>query len=211
MISGPSGVGKTTVCKELLKFPGFERVVTCTTRPPREGEVDGRDYMFLSPKEFEEGVRAGRFLEHARVHGHFYGTPRSPVERGLSEGKDMLLSIDVQGAAQIRGAFRSDQARASDTSHPGWELVTIFLEPPSRAELERRLTSRGTDDPDQIRARLDVAETELRERDKYDLTITNVEVERTVREILDHLGYGRGFRPGTGTAADSQARCGETG
>ncbi|MGQ9589611.1 MAG: guanylate kinase [Planctomycetota bacterium] len=205
VISGPSGVGKTTVCRELLRLPGLERVVTCTTRPPRPGEVDGKDYHFLSEDEFEQGVRAGAFLEHARVHGHLYGTPRGQVERGLLEGKDMILAIDVQGAAQIRRALGTSKRL------PSAKLVTVFLEPPDWKELEQRLVSRGTDKPADVAARLAAAERELRESADYDLKVANVEVERTVREILDHLGYEQGTMPGTGTGGETGAPSGKAG
>src|SRR5262245_7961052 len=131
VLSGPSGVGKTTVAKALLLQPGFGRAVTATTRAPRPGETDGVDYHFLDEKRFRADVQAGRFLEWADVHGKLYGTPRASVARVLSEGKACLLVIDVQGAATLR----SDAVPA----------LYVFLAPPSAEELERRLRSRATD------------------------------------------------------------------
>ena len=102
VISGPSGVGKTSICEALLKKPEFKRVITCTTRPPREGEQDGIDYFFSARNDFEEGIKDGRFLEYAEVYGNLYGTPRSQVEDGIAKGNDLLLNIDVQGARLVR-------------------------------------------------------------------------------------------------------------
>ncbi|MBI4602705.1 MAG: guanylate kinase [Planctomycetes bacterium] len=177
VISGPSGVGKTTVVNELLKLPGFERVVTCTTRAPRPGEVDGRHYHFVNAEVFEDGIRNGRFLEHARVHSSYYGTPREAVEEGVRRGSFVLLNIDVQGAAQVRSKV------------PRERLTTIFLLPPDEETLERRLGRRGTEDAAAAASRLRAARSEIREKDNYDHCIVNGDLEEAVREILGRLGY----------------------
>ncbi|MBN1442187.1 MAG: guanylate kinase [Planctomycetes bacterium] len=175
VISGPSGAGKTSICRRLLARPGVRRVITCTTRPPRAGEMNGVDYLFLSPATFELGIEEGRFLEHASVHGHLYGTPREPVESGIANGETLLLNIDVQGARRLREAGIGG-------------LVTIFIEPPDLDELERRLRQRGTDSTETVRRRVERAREELREKDLYDHIIVNDELERAAAEILEILG-----------------------
>src|SRR5262245_51818543 len=133
LVSGPSGVGKTSICAALLARGGMRRVITATSRPPRPGERDGVDYHFFTEAKFQEAIRRGEFLEHARVHGHLYGTPREEVAAGLRDGLPVLLNIDVQGARQIR-----EQVKAGEPI----PLTQIFLLPPSLAELERRLKAR---------------------------------------------------------------------
>src|SRR5437763_3250050 len=139
LISAPSGGGKTTICQQLLKArPQMTRAVTCTTREPRKGEQDGVDYYFLDAGSFLKRVQAGNFLEHATVYGNSYGTLKSEVLGKLRQGKDVLLSIDVQGAATIR-------ARAEEDAELKRALITIFLAPPSLSVLEERLKKRGKD------------------------------------------------------------------
>lgn len=183
VISGPSGVGKTTVCRALLRTPGFRRVVTATSRPPRPGERNGVDYHFLDAKDFEASASRGEFLEWARVFGHLYGTPLHAVREGLEQARWLILSIDVQGARQVQEAVRGGAPIP---------LVTIFLVPPSAGELERRLRSRGTDDIEAVERRLRTARAEMEERHRYDHQVVNAEVDAAVKEILRILGPAEG-------------------
>lgn len=170
VVSGPSGVGKGTLVallRERLTRLGL--TVSATTREPRPGEVDGVSYHFLDDAEFERRVGEGEFLEWAWVHGHRYGTLRSEVERVLSEGRSVVLEIDVQGALSVRA------------SHP--EAVLVFIEPPSPEELERRLRGRGTEDEASIERRLANARREMSYADRYDVRIVNDDLERAVDEL----------------------------
>lgn len=184
IISGPSGVGKTTVCDGLAGLPGLRRVVTCTTREPRDSEVNGRHYHFLSKGEFQEGISKNRFLEHAVVHGHLYGTPRDAVETGVCAGELVLLNIDVQGASRIRRALKEE-----DPELLRGRVSSIFLLPPDFEELERRLAGRGTDSKEEIQKRLETARQEMLEKDKYDFQIINGNLPEAVREIKQRIGY----------------------
>lgn len=162
VLSAPSGAGKTTVCNNLLaKHPEIVRAVTCTTRAPRPGEKDGLDYYFFSLEEFEKRVQAGDFLEHANVYGNRYGTLKSEVLNKLREGKDVLLAIDVQGAATVRKQAKADVELSK-------ALVTIFLTPASRKEIEERLIGRGTESEEVLARRLDEATVELNQWDQFD-------------------------------------------
>ncbi len=143
--------------------------ISCTTRPPRAGEIDGRDYYFVSEEEFDRRLRAGEFIEHAVVHGHRYGTPIDALERDLRAGYDVLMDIDVQGAAQIREAVRG--GRVSEEIRRNF--VDIFIAPPSLADLEERLRRRGTDDERTIRERLAHASGELRRWREYTYLVVN--------------------------------------
>lgn len=173
VVSGPSGVGKTTVVDRLLSRPGFTRAVTATTRAPRPGEQDGRDYHFLAGDEFEKRVRAGRFLEHAVVHGNRYGTPREEVEAILAEGGVCLLNVDVQGAASLRG-----------TVEPA---LFVFLRPPSLEALAARLARRGTESEAAAARRLAAAAEEMAREGEFDATVVNDDLERAVEEIAARI------------------------
>lgn len=177
VISGPSGSGKSTLWHRLVQHPGMHFSVSATTRPPRPGEVDGRDYRFLSPAEFRRLLDEGAFLEHAEVHGHFYGTLRREVEEAMARGEDVLLEIDVQGAEQVRRS--------------GLPVVSIFVLPPSLEELERRLRARGTEDEETLRRRLAIAAREMAEARHYDLQVVNDDLERMVPEVEAFLGLPR--------------------
>ncbi|HUS37281.1 MAG TPA: guanylate kinase [Verrucomicrobiae bacterium] len=165
IISAPSGGGKTTLCEELLKHqPNTVRAVTCTTREPREGEKDGIDYYFLDAGTFLKRVQAGNFLEHATVYGNSYGTLKSEVLGKLRQGKDVLLSIDVQGAATIRD-------RAEEDPELKRALLTLFLAPASLDVLEKRLLKRGKDSKQVIQKRLSVARQEIAQAKHFDYTL----------------------------------------
>jgi guanylate kinase len=155
LISAPSGAGKTTLASGLLAAtPGMERVVTCTTRPPRGGERDGVDYHFLERSDFERRVAAGAFLEHAEVYGNRYGTLKSSVLDRLEAGVDVVLSVDVQGADTIRAVATKDDAI-------GRALVSVFIMPASVEELERRLRGRNEDSREVVERRLALARDEM--------------------------------------------------
>lgn len=164
VISGPSGAGKGTILKELTAEDSSIRMsISATTRDPRPGEVDGKDYFFLTEEDFKKKIEAGAFIEYAEVHGHFYGTPRDYVESLLNQGMDVFLEIDVQGAAEIR------------ETHP--DAASIFIAPPSMAELKKRLTGRGTETEDQVALRLSNAEKEMHEAVKYDYIVINDDLQ----------------------------------
>ncbi|MGH7770715.1 MAG: guanylate kinase [Candidatus Binatia bacterium] len=170
ILSAPSGAGKTTLVNRLMKiFPGITLSVSYTTRPPRPGEVPGRDYHFVAKKRFAEMRAKGNFAEWANVHGSLYGTPRGPLERNVRRGRDVLLDIDVQGASKIKRQYH--------------RAVSIFLLPPSWQELEKRLALRGTDRRESIRQRLENARREIRAIMRYDYFVVN----REIREALESL------------------------
>lgn len=164
IISGPAGTGKTTLCERLVTtLAGVERVVTATTREPRPGEVDGRDYHFLDDAEFDRRVAENEFLEWARVHGRDrrYGTLRDAITRKLAANVDLCMNIDVQGAAHLRAAANADASLAQ-------RLVTIFLMPPDLDELRRRLHGRSQDDEAEIERRMATARAEIAHWPEYD-------------------------------------------
>ncbi len=177
VVSAPSGGGKTTVCQHLLTLrPGLTRAITCTTRQPREGEQDGRDYYFLDPTTFDQKVAAGEFLEHATVYGRSYGTLKSEVLGRLRQGNDVILSVDVQGVANIQRA-----AQADPELQPA--LVTVFLAPESIAVLEQRLRKRGLDAAAEIERRLGEARQELQHLDRFDYVIISGTIDADVRRM----------------------------
>ena len=175
VVSSPSGGGKTSLCQLLLGWSAnIVRSVSCTTRPPRAGEKHGREYSFVSVEEFERRIAAGDFLEHARYNGHYYGTPRRFVEEQLAAGRDVLLTIEVQGTAQVMQRVRSGGFAYPDA------LVTIFLVPPTLELLERRLRKRGTDSDEAIRKRLAVAAQEMAHWREYDYAIVTGHIDEDV-------------------------------
>ena len=182
LISAPSGGGKTTVCNALLAAnPGLSRVITCTTRPPRPGEVNGVDYHFYTQEEFDRRVSAGEFLEHASVYERRYGTRKASVLDLFHEGKDVLLNIDVQGASSVRGVAAREAELAA-------ALVTVFLTPPTRAELERRLRGRGSDSNEVIARRMAEAQVEVARWHEFDyLVVSGTQAQDAARmqAILD--------------------------
>ncbi len=169
ILSAPSGTGKSTVAGRLLQqIEGIRRVVTATTRPPRPGERDGVDYIFMSKEEFERGMQEGRFLEYAQVYGNYYGTPKDQVERSMEEGYDSLLVIDVQGAFKVKSVYP--------------EAVSIFLLPPSLEELRRRMVSRGYRDSN-MQLRLETARREVPCARRFDYIIINDFVDKAVERL----------------------------
>jgi guanylate kinase len=173
IVSSPSGGGKTTLIRRLLASPpGGEPLrfsVSHTTRPRREGELDGREYHFITATEFESMSRRAEFLEHNEVHGNFYGTAKSEVLPRLASGEDVVLDIDVQGARDIRDAYR--------------EAISIFIVPSSASELERRLRRRGLDGEDAIRKRLINAAKEVSQADSFQYVIVNDDLDRASLEL----------------------------
>nr|WP_297444985.1 guanylate kinase [Desulfurobacterium sp.] len=170
VISAPSGTGKTTLVNMLMRsFPQIEFSISCTTRKPRPGEVDGKDYYFISLEEFEKKIEKNELLEWAEVYGNFYGTPKDKVLKALNEGKDVLLDIDTQGALQVK------------KNYP--EAVLIFILPPSLKELERRLRSRGTEDEETIEKRLLIARRELSLATRYDYIIINDRLQEAFEKL----------------------------
>jgi guanylate kinase len=170
VITGPSGVGKGTLIRRLReRVPGLALSTSATTRPPRAGEEDGRDYHFLSRDEFARRADANEFLEHAAYSGNRYGTLRSEVRKRLDAGHSVVLEIEVQGASQVRAAMR--------------ESVQVFIVPPDPAVLRKRLESRGTDSAEAIDARLKVAEVELAAQGDFDHLVINADLERAAADL----------------------------
>ncbi len=179
VLSSPSGAGKTTITRRLLEAePNLALSVSVTTRPRRAGECDGVDYRFIAKQAFDRMVAAGELLEHAKVFGHFYGTPRAAVEARLAQGLDMVFDVDWQGAQQLAGAKPKD-------------LVRVFILPPSTAELERRLRMRAQDSPEVVRERMDEAADEMSHYDSYDYIVVNDDLEASVAGVRAILAAER--------------------
>ena len=177
VLSGPSGAGKSTLVKAVrAKMPELRFSISCTTRPPRPGEIDGREYYFLTPEEFERRSRNGEFVEEARVFANRYGTLKSEVLDRVRRGADVILDIDVQGAAQIRKAAESDAELAN-------AAVFVLIAPPSLELLESRLRSRATDSEEQLALRLAAAERELANFRLYDYVVVNDDLATAVNEL----------------------------
>jgi len=192
ILSSPSGGGKTTIAHKLLaerSDVGYS--VSCTTRPPREGEVDGRDYRFLSLEEFKQGRGARKFAESAEVHGHLYGTLRAEVDRVLSSGKHVIMDIDVQGAKQFAAAFP--------------ESVLVFILPPSADVLVERLKARGTEDLKSLIRRFRSAKDELKAIDFYPYVVVNDQVDSAVAAISSIIDAERSKRSRNG-ALDARVK-----
>jgi guanylate kinase len=172
VLSGPSGVGKSTVVAELRRCsPEIWISVSATTRRPRPGEVNGREYYFVDTAEFDRMVNAGELLEWAEFAGNKYGTPAEPVRQRLEQGLPTLLEIDLAGARQIRESMKDD-------------ALLVFLKPPSWAELVRRLTGRGTEPPEVVERRLAAAREELAAAGEFDVTLVNTSVDRVRRQLV---------------------------
>jgi len=182
VVSAPSGAGKTTLCTALRQTPDFVYSVSCTTRTPRAGEIDGKDYWFISEDKFAQRISAGDFLEHAQVHEHFYGTLRAPVVENLRAGIDVLVDIDTQGAAAIRNCGDEFIARA---------LSDVFIMPPDLEELRRRLMKRGTETAVQIETRLQTAAREMQLWCDYRYTIISKSVEEDLLKFRQIMGAER--------------------
>jgi guanylate kinase len=171
VLSSPSGAGKTTISRELLKRDGnLILSISATTRPMRPGEQEGVHYHFVDPARFDRMVAEDALLEHAKVFGHSYGTPRAPVEKSLTEGRDVLFDIDWQGTQQLAEKTRKD-------------LVAVFVLPPSTAELERRLQTRAQDSAAEVAKRMAKAADELSHWAEYDYIILNTDFETSVRRV----------------------------
>ncbi len=178
LISAPSGGGKTTIIERLLAArTQMTRAVTCTTRPPRQGEKDGVDYYFLDAESFLKRVQAGNFLEHATVYGNSYGILKSEVLSKLRQGKDVVLSVDVQGAATIREKAQEDPELKR-------AFVSVFLTPPSLSVLEERLKKRGTEPPAVIQKRLSLARQEIAQWKNFDYLLISTSIQEDLRRML---------------------------
>ncbi len=171
IISGPSGAGKGTICQRLKEQGSIELSVSMTTRKPRPGEIDGKNYYFVSEEEFIETINRGGFLEYAKVYGNYYGTPKDIVLAQLESNKDVVLEIDIQGALQVKDSYPKG--------------VFIFILPPSMAELRKRITGRGSESEADINLRLGETLKEVAYIDRYDYCVINDEIEEAVQRVTD--------------------------
>lgn len=178
VIVAPSGTGKSTLIQRLVQdVNNLTWSVSCTTRPKRAGEVDGKDYFFITERDFLTQKDNNEFIEWAKVHSNYYGTLKSFVDQGLNEGKFLLFDLDVQGCDQIKELY-------------GDEAQVIFIEPPSSEELKRRLTGRGTDDPGVIAERLKNSLSELKRKDDFDFNVVNDEIDRAyvdLKQVIEKI------------------------
>jgi guanylate kinase len=194
ILSSPSGGGKTTIAQQLLatrRDVGYS--VSCTTRPPRPGEAEGRDYYFLTPEKFRKRQAKGEFAESATVHGHLYGTLRSEVERVLASGRNVIMDIDVQGTRQFAKAFP--------------DSVLIFILPPSAKALIERLEARGTEDVEALIRRFESAKDELKAIDLYDYVVVNDKLDSAVAAVSDIIdGKGERFKRSRNAKLDARVK-----
>ena len=182
VLSSPSGAGKTSICKKLLQEDtGLVLSVSATTRKKRPGEVEGKDYQFLSTQEFESRINKSQFLEHARVFGNYYGTPAQLVERTLKSGVDVLFDIDWQGTQQLKARARQD-------------LVSVFILPPSIKELEKRLFKRAQDTSEVVANRMSKSASEMSHYPEYDYVIINHDLDKSVQQVQSILCAERSRR-----------------
>ena len=174
VVSGFSGAGKGTVMKALLeKYDNYALSISATTRAPRPGEQDGREYFFMTDGQFEELIQNDRLIEHARYVNHYYGTPRSYVESKMAEGKDVILEIEIQGALNVKRQYP--------------DAILIFVVPPTAAELKRRLVSRGTETEEAIATRMETARVELSRKMEYDIRLVNDDLDEAVRALAGYV------------------------
>lgn len=180
VISGPSGVGKSTICREIVtRLDDVYLSVSATTRPRADGEVDGKDYWFISEREFQERIDKGLFLEHAKVFGHYYGTPKDKIDEALEAGKVAILEIDVQGGQQAKAVFE--------------DAVMIFILPPSEKDLVERLNNRGRDADEITEVRLEGASTEIAAAwQYYNHMVINEDLEQAVKECIQIIEHAKG-------------------
>ena len=169
VISGPSGVGKGTICKELMKRYDYNVSISATTRSPREGEVDGVNYHFLDKKSFEEKLSNNEFLEYAQVYGNYYGTLKQSVENEIHNGKNIILEIDIQGTLQVQKVYKN--------------AIYIFLLPPSINELKNRILKRGSETESSFNLRFSSASEELKYMNSYDYAVINDDIDKAVEKI----------------------------
>lgn len=176
VISAPSGGGKTTIIRKVLESGNgdFRYSVSATTRPRRPNEVDGRDYHFMDPDTFRENEKRGQFIECAEVHGYYYATPKTQLDRWLEEGKIVFLDLDVQGGLEVKKRY-------------GDAALLIFVKPPSRESLAERLRRRNTEDAQEIERRLRRYPEEMKMAERYDYQVVNKDLDATVRQVLDLL------------------------